>query len=168
MVKASVEAAPTKARVRRVNGAYALMTDRQIARDEVVFVLQGRITDEPTKYSIQIDAGKHLEPFSPYPDDVESLIHFFNHSCEPSTYISFDDLTVRALRDLEPGEEVTFNYNTTEYEMANPFRCHCDSPNCLLEIRGFKLLPADERRKLMPQLAPYLRAIVNLSDEMKK
>lgn len=163
MVHVSIQAAITKARVRRVNGAYALITDCRIARDEVVFVLQGELTNRPSKYSIQIDEDKHLEPLHD-PHDLKSLIHFFNHSCDPSTYINFEDFSVRALRNLEPGEEVTFNYNTTEYEMSNPFKCHCDSENCLIEIRGFKHLPLSERIKLAPQLAPHLRGGI-LTDE---
>jgi hypothetical protein len=45
----------TKARVRRVSGAYALMTKCQIAKDEVIFHLQGEISDKPSKRSIQVE-----------------------------------------------------------------------------------------------------------------
>ena len=127
-----------KVNVRRVNGAYALITNREIFTNEVVFVLQGEFTDQPSKYSIQIGEGRHLEPLPNDLGDVGSLIRFFNHSCDPSTFLNLEDLTVRALRDLEPGEEVTFNYNATEYDMANPFECHCNARNCLGYIRGFK------------------------------
>lgn len=156
MFNAITESWVTKARTRRVNGAYALITDRPVGRDEVVLVLRGEIISQPTKYSIQIDEHKHLEPYTD-PQDVRSLIRFLNHSCDPSAYINFDDLTVRALRNLEAGEEVNFNYNTTEYEMANPFRCNCESENCLVEIGGFKYLPLSEQIKLASQLAPHLR-----------
>lgn len=129
-----------KVKVRRVNGAYALITNRRILKNEVVFVLQGEFTDHPSKYSIQIGEGRHLEPLPDDLSDVSSLIRFFNHSCDPSTFLNLEDLTVRALRDLEPGEEVTFNYNTTEYDMADPFKCHCNAGNCVGYIRGFKYL----------------------------
>jgi SET domain len=156
-MSAKVQTVISKARVRRVNGAYALITDRPIATGEVVFVLEGEIIEHPSKYSVQIGERRHLEPLSPDPSDVNSLIHFFNHSCDPSTRIDFEDLTVRALRDLEPGEEVTFNYNTTEYEMANPFNCNCNGKNCVGYISGFKHLPVNRRMELISQLAPYLR-----------
>ncbi|MGH9932330.1 MAG: SET domain-containing protein-lysine N-methyltransferase [Pyrinomonadaceae bacterium] len=155
-MSAGVQTAITKVRVRRVNGAYALITDRAITADEVVFALEGEITEHPSKYSVQIGKHKHLEPLSHDPSDVKSLIHFFNHGCDPSTRINFEDLTVRALRDLEPGEEVTFNYNATEYEMANPFNCHCNSKNCLGYISGFKHLTMNRQMELISQLAPYL------------
>ncbi len=156
-MSAGVQIASAKARVRRVNGAYALMTDRPIPKDEVVFILEGEITEHPSKYSVQIGERQHLEPHSQDPTDINSLIHFFNHSCDPSTRIDFEDLAVRALRDLEPGEEVTFNYNTTEFEMANPFTCHCNAKYCLGYISGFKNLPVNQQRELISQLAPYLR-----------
>jgi hypothetical protein len=155
----SIGATITKARVRRVNGAYALMANCQIAKDEVIFHLQGEINDKPSKRSLQVEKNEHLEPLSYDPSDLRSLISFFNHSCDPSAYICFEDYTVRALRDLEPDEEVTFNYNTTEYEMANPFKCQCDSKSCLVDIRGFKYLSFSERMKLTAPLAPHLQQI---------
>ena len=156
MFNAITETWVTKAKTRRINGAYALLTDRQIGKDEIVLVLRGEIIGQPTKYSIQIGEHKHLEPYTD-PQDIRSLIRFLNHSCDPSAYINFDDLTVRALRNLDPGEEVSFNYNTTEYEMANPFKCNCEAENCRDDIRGFKYLPLDEQIKLSSQLAPHLR-----------
>jgi hypothetical protein len=160
MTSTVVQAPIAKARVRRINGAYALLTDRPIATDEIVFVLEGEITEHPSKWSVQIGERKHLEPLSHDPNDVRSLIHFFNHSCDPSTCVNFEDLTVRALRDLEPGEEVTFNYNTTEYEMANPFNCHCNSKNCFGYVSGFKYLSSNRQLELISQLAPYLRVTI--------
>jgi SET domain len=156
-----INAGVTKVRVRRVNGAYALITNREILRNEVVFGLQGEFTDHPSKYSIQIGEGRHLEPLPDDQSDVWSLIRFFNHSCDPSTFLNLEDLTVRALRDLEPGEEVTFNYNTTEYDMANPFKCHCNAKNCLGYIRGSKYL-SEQSDGTDPTTAPHLRIMSDL------
>ena len=157
-MSANIELEIAKVMARRVNGAYAMMTNCQIAKGDVVLVLQGRITAQPSKYSIQIGEYKHLEPSHDL-SDPRSSIRFLNHSCDPTTYINFEDLTVRALRDLEPGEEVNFNYNTTEYEMVNPFECYCHSVNCLGYIHGFKYLSLGERLKLNSQLASHLRNV---------
>lgn len=48
------------------------------------------------------------------------------------------------------------SFNTTEFDLAEPFDCHCGSPGCFGTIRGFKYLTADERERLQPMLAPYL------------
>ena len=156
-----INAGITKVRARRVNAAYALITNRDIFSNEVVFVLQGEFSDHPSKYSIQIGEGRHLEPRGDDPSDAGSLIRFFNHSCDPTTFLNLEDLTVRALRDLEPGEEVTFNYNTTEYDMANTFKCHCNAKNCLGYIRGSKYL-SEQSDGTDPSTAPQLRIMSDL------
>jgi hypothetical protein len=158
-MNATIELEITKVAARRVNGAYALITNSPVPRGGVVLPMLGEITSEPSKYSIQIGEGRHLEPYYD-PLDFQSSVRFLNHSCDPSTYISFEDLTVRALRDLEAGEEVNFNYNTTEYDMANPFECHCDSVNCLGYIGGYRHLSLGERIKLDPHIAPHLRGLL--------
>ena len=47
---------------------------------------------------------------------------------------------VRALRHIETGEAITCFYPATEWEMAEPFECHCGAPNCLGTITGAKNL----------------------------
>ena len=42
-----------------------------------------------------------------------------NHSFNPSCYIKDDNIV--ALHDIEPGTELTFNYNENEVDMACPF-----------------------------------------------
>jgi hypothetical protein len=66
------------------------------------------------------------------------------------------ELELTAVRPINPGEEVTFNYNTTEYEMAAPFACHCGSVFCAGEIRGFKYLDRRQRERLRSLLSPHL------------
>ena len=87
----------------------------------------------------------------------ESIENFLNHSCEPNGYINFEDLTFRALRNIKKGEELTFNYLTTEWDMANKFDCKCDSKDCFGYIGGFKYLPLKEKTKLLPFLSPFLK-----------
>jgi hypothetical protein len=86
---------------------------------------------------------------------------FLNHSCDGNTRIQGNCLI--ALRPICPGEEVTFNYNTTEYEMASPFTCHCGSPFCIGEIRGYKFLARSERERLQPLLSLHLQSCPDMS-----
>ena len=46
-------------------------------------------------------------------------------------------LKVVAILPIRIGEQIVYNYNTTEYEMAEPFACRCGSAQCGGEIRGF-------------------------------
>lgn len=139
----------------------SLHTLADVIKDEVLFEFEQRFLDHPTRTSLQIEENKHQESTNP-----DALENFLNHSCNPNGYINFEDLTYRAMRDIEDGEEITFDYLTTEYELSNPFKCECGSENCRGQIKGFKYLPLDEKRKLEPYLSPYLKK--KLEEEMKK
>lgn len=82
---------------------------------------------------------------------------FLNHSCEPNSYIDFNKLCLRALRDIEKGEEIRYNYMTTEYVLHEKFICDCGSRQCYKNVKGFKYLSRDQKLKLKPYLSPYLR-----------
>jgi hypothetical protein len=79
-----------------------------------VFSLTGEVLDHPTQTSIKIGDGKHIEDY---------LGRFINHSCNPSVEISGREVV--AIRDLEIGDEVTFNYLENEDELVVPFECSC-------------------------------------------
>ena len=56
--------------------------------------------------------------------------HYINHSCEPNAYmkILYDHILFIALRDIEPGEEITIDYEATLH--SNKKRCICGAPSC--------------------------------------
>ena len=118
---------------------------------EVVFYLGGRIVTAPTKYTLQLDAGRHLLA------DNE-LWQFMNHGCEPCVRIDVDTRQMIAIRDVARGEELTFNYNTTEWDMAAPFDCNCGDENCTGRIRGFRYLTPAQRAALRPWLSPLIES----------
>jgi hypothetical protein len=49
-------------------------------------------------------------------------------------------MELRAIRDIEPGEELTFFYPSTEWDMITPFQCLCGSSQCLKRIGGARYL----------------------------
>ena len=56
--------------------------------------------------------------------------HYINHSCEPNSYmkILYDHILFIALRDIQPGEEITLDYESTLH--PNNKRCTCGAPSC--------------------------------------
>jgi SET domain-containing protein len=56
--------------------------------------------------------------------------HYINHSCEPNAYmkILYGHILFIALRDIEPGEEITIDYESTLH--SNKKRCICGAPSC--------------------------------------
>jgi SET domain-containing protein len=83
-----------------------------------------------------------------------------NHSCAPNCCVDFRDLTLVALRDIPAGEELTFDYNTSEYDLIEQgcdFLCCCGSENCIGHVKGFRYLDMKHRSRIKPLLSMFLR-----------
>lgn len=148
-------------------GVYAL---QPISQHSVIFYLRGNISARPSKYTIQLGSNEHLTfPVKRKTNDaLDYCWQYLNHRCEPNGYINTTERSFRALRDIAPGEEITFNYLTTESEMAMPFDCNCCSPNCFGFIQGRNFLTREQADRLalmfgednvVALLIPAVRAI---------
>lgn len=140
----------------RRQGQFSLVATGAIVRGERIFHIEGERTLKPTRYSVQIDDKVHIDLGQ---QPLELILdryywRFMNHHCEPSALLRGQE--VYAERSIAAWEEITFNYNTTEYEMAEAFACQCGSARCLGKVQGFKSLSSAERQALRPWLAPYL------------
>ena len=73
---------------------------------------------------------------------------FLNHSCAPNCEAVCEEgrIWITALRDIRPGEEVTFNYGY-DLEDFQEHPCHCGAPQCVHYIVAEELMP-DLRKKL--------------------
>ena len=56
--------------------------------------------------------------------------HYINHSCTPNTFTRtlYGQIIFFALRDIEPGEELTIDYLNTLH--SDKKKCSCGSLNC--------------------------------------
>lgn len=84
---------------------------------------------EPTYLTVQVATDKHilLEP---------EFLQYINHSCDPNVFFDTELMKVIAIKPVREGEEFSFFYPSAEWDMAQPFTCHCRSMNCLKEIKG--------------------------------
>jgi len=134
-----------------------LVAAAPIAAGSVIFTLVGRETRVATRYSIQVGPEMHLDSDDLATDDErvrDRYWMYLNHSCEPSAWIR--GLSVVALRDIEAGEGVTFDYNATEFAMAEPFDCHCGTAGCVGRVAGYAALDAAQRERVRPYASAYL------------
>jgi hypothetical protein len=150
--------------VLRSTGSYRLIAVRPIAAGTRLFSIEGQRTHRPTRYSVQIEENLHIDLVGG--DNHEEILdryywRYTNHSCEPNTVIRGQEAI--AARDIEPWMDVTFNYNTTEFEIAEPFACACGSSSCSGVIRGFKHLSPEQRQDLKPLRTPYLARLLGSS-----
>eukprot|EP01050_Picozoa_sp_SAG11_P002994 SAG11_NODE_160_length_14023_cov_23.003017_8_plen_426_part_00 len=86
---------------------------------------------------------------------IGNLARFANHSCEPNMVMQKWNVngTMRvglfACKEIEPNEELTWNYNLDSFEGHNKLRCYCGAMNCSGFI-GVKA--AGEKGSLVPKL----------------
>lgn len=148
--------------VRDVSHGVGLFATRDIAAGSAILEISGRVQNTPTRYSIQFADGQHVEADGALPDHEMRTRHpwrFLNHCCDPNARI--DGRTLRAIHAIRAGEQITFDYNTTELDMAEPFRCLCGARECIGEVRGFAHLDANAKHARVARLAPHLRARVD-------
>jgi hypothetical protein len=121
-----------------------LVAERAFPKGATIATLEG-LTPGAKRYStVQISQTEHIE--------LNSDLVFMNHSCNPSTLMDVDRMVVSATRDLAAGDELTFFYPSTEWDMgkllysiliycsssdlinvlymiAQPFSCWCGASN---------------------------------------
>lgn len=90
--------------------------------------------------TVQIACHQHL--------NLSNDLIYTNHSCDPSLIFDIDAMEARVIdgRQLKKGDELTFFYPSTEWDMAQPFDCNCGAGDlCLGVVQGAKHL---SRQKL--------------------
>ena len=138
----------------------SLLSSRDFAKGENLLKLKGDIVsfnDLPPRdheYVLQIDDDKFLNSKHFFVED------FINHSCDPNVMVDLNGFFFVALRDIKKGEEITYNYMTTEYDLvrdSQDFDCRCGSKDCYGRIKGFRFLSQEQKLKISHLLAPYLK-----------
>jgi SET domain-containing protein len=129
-----------------LRGELGLIATKDLARGEVILVIEGPTTSARTLYTIQVSPTEHLDPRQP--DGAPDHGHFLNHSCDPSAGLRINQtrtaafVEVVARRDIHASEEVTFDYAATEYTTAaSETTCQCGAARCRGNLRGYKDLP---------------------------
>lgn len=91
---------------------------------------------EPSYLTVQVGEFEHIRL-------IPAHLELINHSCEPNVFFDVETSQIQALKDIAAGEELTFFYPSTEWQMTQPFRCHCGSETCLEVIQGASYLSED-------------------------
>ncbi len=140
---------------KKINDFYSICANRNIKKNEIILKLDGIIIDNPNKYTIQIGANQHVI-FPPSCGKNDYLWRFLNHSCSQNAYFNIEEKTLIALENIEKDEEITFNYNTTEYEISEPFLCNCKSDNCIKYVEGYKFLSSEQRAEIQSLVTNHI------------
>ena len=100
--------------------------------------------------SIQIDDDLYLvSSDTPEPGDM------LNHSCEPNCGLTGSVLVV-AMREIEPGEELCFDYAMCDASDYDEFACLCGQPTCRGVVTGADWRDPVIQAKYLGFFSPYL------------
>ena len=112
------------------NGQQSLHATKSFAPGDVICSFHaGTVSNVVTYLTVQIDDDRHitLQP---------EFLQYINHSCSPTVFFDTTQMQLVCLADINPGDEFTFFYPSTEWEMVQPFTCYCGSSACLNTIQG--------------------------------
>ena len=112
------------------------------------------IPPEIRRYAIQVDDNLFLASRTPQPED------YINHCCDPNAGLNSQNSLV-ALRDIEPGEEVCFDYAMSDGCSYDEFECACNSPLCRGRITGTDWAKPELWSRYAGHFSPYLQRRIN-------
>lgn len=120
-----------------------LFAKKFIQKEEMVVNFQGKIVkanliDTSTyknvyDYCFQIEKNLYICPEESDINNIDKAF-YFNHSCEPNCGVK-GQVTFIAMRDIQPKEEITFDYAMTD-NLDFRMKCFCRSHNCRKIITG--------------------------------
>lgn len=90
--------------------------------------------------------------------DSVGIARLINHSCDPNCGIR-GKFKVVAMRDIAPGEHITWDYEMTERSSWWKMRCRCGSPLCRKRIGDFRRMPKDVRAKYKGYISRWLTSL---------
>ena len=119
--------------IKSENKFRSLITKQAYKKGEVICEIpKEKVVNKPDRFTVQIGRTEHT--------NVGKLAAL-NHSCDPNVILDTTKLQMVARRDIEKGEELSFFYPSTEWEMDAPFICLCGSTNCIHVVAGSRFLP---------------------------
>ena len=128
---------------------------RDFAVGDLVMSSTPAVTSTTTRgsHTIQIDWDRHIF--------MELPAVLINHSCDANVGIknnsANDAYDFWAIRPIPEGEELTWDYEASEWELSTPFDCGCGSANCRKILKGFKENGYIIRQQYGEYYADYLK-----------
>lgn len=107
------------------------------------------LTQEQLDHALQVDYDLYAVPRR------GSAGWYANHSCEPNCVIR-GERSVVARRDVQRGEELTFDYSTNVGWEGYRMDCHCGAKGCRGVVTDYKSLGEETKRSYGKDVSPFL------------
>lgn len=153
-------------------GRFGVFARESVAAGELLVVWGGNVvTSEqfahlPERYrihSIQIEDDLYQVPSVA----EEEVGDYINHSCNPNAGLR-GPISLIALRNIQPNEEVCFDYVMSDGSPYCEFECACGAPNCRGQVTGEDWMRPDLQEKYAGYFSPYLQARIDRLKAAKK
>lgn len=117
------------------NGIFAR---EPLKKDELLAVFGGTVyewtafttlPERERSLSLQVEENLFLVPEKIGAGD------YVNHSCDPNAGLS-GQIALVAMREIQPGEEVCFDYAMSDTTPYDEFDCQCGAANCRGRVTG--------------------------------
>jgi hypothetical protein len=140
-------------------GGRTLVAREVIEPDEVVVVFGGevvhardleKLTPAERLLTLQVEEDLYLVSRSDGPAD------WVNHSCDPNCGLR-GQIALVALRRLEPGEEICFDYAMSDGTPYDQFPCGCGSKTCRGSVSGDDWSRPELWKRYRGYFSPYLQ-----------
>ena len=145
------------------SGSFAIS---KISKGEIVASFGGIVINqsELTNYSadrvsrsLQLNSDTYL-----LSGNIPEAGDMINHSCEPNCGIAGTS-SVQALRDIEVGEELTFDYAMSDSSKYDEFNCACGKDKCRERITGLDWQKKDLQANYTNYFSAYIESLIKLS-----
>ncbi len=106
-------------------------------------------------YPVQIWYDMFIGPMR---DEEIEPVDYMNHSCEPNCGVR-GSVVIVARRDIAPGEELTFDYGTTDTDRW-VLECACGAPTCRGRMTGQDWRDAAFQARHAGYLSLYIEELI--------
>jgi len=98
--------------------------------------------------------------------DLDDFSRTFNHSCDPNAGLRKRS-ELFALRDIEAGEQITFDYSATVAPTEWSMECMCGSTKCRKIIRDIRSIPRGQLQiyKKAGAIQRYMKPLLKSIEE---
>jgi len=136
-----------------------LFADRRFAAGEVVSGFGGHVMARAEFEQLPAHRQTHSlqiaeSLFMVCPTDGDPA-DFFNHSCAPNLGILGNVLLV-AMRDVDAGEELTFDYAMCDADSYDEFECHCGAAGCRAKVTASDWMNPELQQRYRGYFSTYL------------
>ena len=145
-------------------GGRGLFATEAIPRHELIAIWGNRIMTTAEMWALP----EHLQDFpvqmwfdmfvGPMADEEIEPVDYMNHSCEPNCGVR-GSVVVVARRDIDVGEELTFDYGTTDTDRWT-LECGCGAGSCRGRMTGEDWRNPDFQARNAGFLSLYIEELI--------